>query len=262
MAVPISITPFLASHLDKALETPSTHTIGPIFKILSGIGSHLLDALPSDLVARLQEQFKKLLQTVGTQQHMTDLVCLAVLAVMASSQSSSSTSQDELPSRITVHEASTVNQMRRCNEARQYLSKRAAKTLDLVVLKVIFVCSKSCTLTVSEVIESLRLCQTIVDTIDAGDRRSWMENDRGKLRKLVEKVSSYDRRSKVLCMVRPSSPRSWKILNFGKALHFITSLVGDRSLPHELLPVCKAVLCAPLASSLDHAVGIKILVRF
>ncbi|KAI4091702.1 MAG: hypothetical protein LQ344_003942 [Seirophora lacunosa] len=177
MAVPISITPFLASHLDKALETPSPHTIGPIFKILSGIGSHLLDALPSDLVARLQEQFKKLLQTVGTQQHMTDLVCLAVLAITAS------------------------------------------------------------------IIESLRLCQTIVDTIDAGDRRLWMENDRGKLRKLVEKVSSYDRRSKVLCM----------------ALHFITSLVGDRSLPHELLPVCKAVLCAPLASSLDHTVGVKIL---
>ncbi|KAL9060056.1 MAG: hypothetical protein Q9206_001214 [Seirophora lacunosa] len=198
MAVPISITPFLASHLDKALETPSPHTIGPIFKILSGIGSHLLDALPSDLVARLQEQFKKLLQTVGTQQHMTDLVCLAVLAITASSQSSSSTSQDELPSRTTVHEA---------------------------------------------IIESLRLCQTIVDTIDAGDRRLWMENDRGKLRKLVEKVSSYDRRSKVLCM----------------ALHFITSLVGDRSLPHELLPVCKAVLCAPLASSLDHTVGVKIL---
>lgn len=208
MAVPISITPFLASHLDKALETPSPHTIGPIFKILSGIGSHLLDALPSDLVARLQEQFKKLLQTVGTQQHMTDLVCLAVLAITASSQSSSSTSQDELPSRTTVHEASTVNQMRRYNEARQYLCKRATKTLDLVVLKVIFVCSKSCTLTVSEVIESLRLCQTIVDTIDAGDRRLWMENDRGKLRKLVEKVSSYDRRSKVLCMVRPSNPCS------------------------------------------------------
>ncbi|KAL8655385.1 MAG: hypothetical protein Q9210_000919 [Variospora velana] len=201
MAVPISITPFLASHLDKALETPSTHTIGPIFKILSGIGSHSLDALPLDLVARLQEQFKKLLQTVGTQQHMTDLFCLAVLAVMASSQSSSSTSQDKLPSRNTEHEASTVNQSRVCNEARQYLSKRAAKTLDLVVLKIIFVCSKSCTLTASEVIESLRLSQEIINAIDIADKRSWMVNDRGKLRKLVDKVSSYDRGSEVLCML-------------------------------------------------------------
>ncbi|KAL9021841.1 MAG: hypothetical protein Q9185_000968 [Variospora sp. 1 TL-2023] len=201
MAVPISITPFLTSHLDKALETPSTHTIGPIFKILSGVGPHSLDALPLDLVARLQEQFKKLLQTVGTQQHMTDLFCLAVLAVMASSQSSSSTSQEKLPSRNTEHEASTINQSRVCNEARQYLSKRAAKTLDLVVLKIIFVCSKSCTLTASEVIESLRLSQEIINAIDTADRRSWMVNDKGKLRKLVEKVSSYGRKSEVLCML-------------------------------------------------------------
>lgn len=205
VAVPASILPFLLELLDKASKTPSADTIRPIYRILSGVGSHLLDAIPSKFVTRLQEQFKKLLQSVGAQNHMTYMFCLAVLAVMASGQSRTSTLQDGPSSLATIHQTSSVEQSKTCDIARQYFtSKMAGKTLDVVILKVIFLFSNSCTLDPKEVVESLQISNVIINAVDDGERNVWMENDRGKLRKLVDKVILYDQRSDVvLCMVRP-----------------------------------------------------------
>lgn len=210
VAIPASISPFLESLLNRALKAPSPETIRPIYRVLSGIGPQLLDALPLNLVARLQEQFKKLLQGVGAEDPMTDLFCLAVLAVMASGRTEPIIA-DASTSLATAHEVSIVKKSKSCDVARQYLSKRAAKTLDLVVLRVIVVCSRSCTLTVKEAIESLQLSKVIIDAVD-GDKRLWMENDKGKFRKLVEKVSSYDQQPEVLCLVRPLDTFLWSML--------------------------------------------------
>ncbi|KAL8835143.1 MAG: hypothetical protein Q9170_003448 [Blastenia crenularia] len=244
VAVPASASPFLAKLLDKALQTPCAGALRPIYWILSGIGSHFLDALPPSLVARLQEQFKKMLQSIELEDHVANLLCLAVLAVVTTTHRTTLVSKHDSFPVVEQGSLSNVEQPQSFQVARQYFaSKRAAKTLDLVVLKVIFACSKSCTLTAREVIESLQLSTAIIEAIDVKDRQLWMTNDRGKFRKLVDKISAYGPQSEVLCA----------------ALHFLSKLIDDRPLPQELTLVCKAAIYASFAFKLPPKTISKIL---
>lgn len=215
MAIPASVSPFLAKLLDKALQTLCANPLRPIYRILSGVGSHILDALPSNLVARLQEQFKKMLQSIDLEDHVANLFPLAVLAVMTLTRSGTSIRKhDSLP--CLGHElSSTAEDPESYHVARQYfVSKRATKTLDFVVLKVIFACSKSCNLSTTEIIESLQLSITIIAAVDDRDRQQWMTNDKGKFRKLIEKTLLYDPQSEVVCAVRSITNCSGGSLSF------------------------------------------------
>ncbi|KAL8939331.1 MAG: hypothetical protein Q9216_003424 [Gyalolechia sp. 2 TL-2023] len=221
---------------------PSASTIRPVYRVLSGVGALLLNALPADLVARLQGQFKKMLQIVDLEDHVSSLYCLAVLAFMSSPQHpATSLSESQSSSPLAKGLLSTIKELESYHVARQYFtSKRATKTLDLVVLKVIYACSKSCTLSPAAILESLQLSNTIIEAIDVRDRQQWMTHNRGKFRKLVEKIVLYDRESEMM------SP-------------FICTLAGDGPVPQELTLVYKAALCAPFTSKLPRLVGEKAL---
>lgn len=214
LALPGSVSPFLAGLLDRAARRPTADTLRPIYQVLSGNGSHLLHALPSDLTARLQEQFKKLLQTVGTENHMTHLFCFAVLAVIASGPSTTLTLRDGPSSLDSTHEDN-------CVTAQQYFTrKKVPKTLDLVIFRVISVYGQSSTLTLAEIIESLRLSTRIVEAVDTSDRVLWMENNKGKLRKLSGKVLSSNHKTEALCEVSlPLLPRGICLEWVGNELH-------------------------------------------
>ncbi|KAL8714273.1 MAG: hypothetical protein Q9225_006613 [Loekoesia sp. 1 TL-2023] len=185
-----------------------------------------MDALPSNLLTRLQEQFKQMLQNIDLEDHVANLLCLAVLAVMTLTPSAASILEHDFLSRPGHQSSSTTENPESYNIAQQYfVSKRTTKTLDFVVLKLIFACSKSCNLSTTEIIESLQLSITIIGAVDNRDRQQWM--------------------SEVVCT----------------ALQFISTLLGDRLLPQELTPICKAVLCASSASKLPRAVCVKILAK-
>ncbi|KAL9029679.1 MAG: hypothetical protein Q9196_002103 [Gyalolechia fulgens] len=204
-----------------------------------------------------------MLQIVDLEDHVSSLYCLAVLAVMSSSPHAAASTSEHDPSPPLARElSSTVKQPESYHVARQYFTlKRASKTLDLVVLKVIFACSKSCALSPAAILESLQLSNTVIEAVDVRDRQQWMSHDRGKFRKLVEKIVLYDPQSEVMCAVRSAPIVPGGLLTFRKALQFINTLLGDRPLPQELTPVCKTVLCTSLASKLPRVVGEKILVR-
>lgn len=263
VAIPASASHFLTRLLDKTLEMPCADTIKPIYRVLSGVGAPLLDTLPPGLVARLQEQFKKMLQTVDLEDHVSNLYCLAVLAVMSSSQRPSTLISEHDSSPPLARElSSAVKQPDSYRVARQYFTlKRATKTLDLVVLKVIFACSKSCALSPPAVLESLELSNTIIEAVDVSDRQQWMTHDRSKFRKLVEKIVVYDQKSEVISAVRSDFGVSDGLLKFWKAMQFLCTLHGDGPFPQELTPVCKAALCGSFASKLPRMVGEKTLVR-
>lgn len=244
VAIPASTSYFLTKLLDDSLEMPCADTIKPIYSVLSGVGALLLDALPPGLVARLQEQFKKMLQIVDLEDHVSNLYCLAVLAIMSSSpRSATSTTEHDSSAPLGGELSSTVTQPENYFVARQYFtSKRAAKTLDLVVLKFIFACSKSCALSPVEVLESLRLSNVIIEAVSMKDRQQWMMQDRGRFRKLVEKVVLYEQQSDIIFA----------------ALHFIDTLVGDGPLPQELTSAYQAALRMS-SLNLPRIVGEKIL---
>ncbi|KAL8783977.1 MAG: hypothetical protein Q9213_004228 [Squamulea squamosa] len=200
----VNISPFLAKLLNNAAQSPCADNIRPVYIILSGCGSHLLGTLPSDVIARTQEQFKNLLHTVkfGLDDNCANLFCLAVLAVISEGENRKPMQEQEPSPPPAARTPMTVESASGFNEARQFfVSKRATKTMDLVVLKMIYACSKSCKLNTSEIVESLQLSNMILRAIDDVDRASWMARSQVKVSKLIEKVISSGHSSEVLCLM-------------------------------------------------------------
>ncbi|KAL8673584.1 MAG: hypothetical protein Q9168_001982 [Polycauliona sp. 1 TL-2023] len=202
--MPASISPFLAKLLRKASQSPSADTIRPVYRVLSGSGPDLLDALPSDVVVRMQDQCKDMLQKLKFEDNYANLFCLAVLAII-SAEDIPSPARDQGESSSPAPTTATTRNVelaaRRC-EARQYLiGKRALKTLDLVVLKMISACSQSSTLTGPAIVESLQLSQVILEAIDETDRAIWMGKSPTKISKLIEKVMSSTHSPEILSLL-------------------------------------------------------------
>ncbi|KAL8951422.1 MAG: hypothetical protein Q9222_002613 [Ikaeria aurantiellina] len=244
LASPRTISAFLEKLLEKAIQSPCADTIRPIYKILAGTGSHLLEAIPPSTTARLQEQFKKMLQNFELEDHSANLFCLATLALMSSTQVAVSSPEGGSSSRLLDELADVPARTRNSGMARQYfVSKRASKTLDLVVLIAVFLCSKNHHLGVPKAIENLRLACVIITAIDDAERLAWLQSDKGKVRKLVERIIAHDGQPEVSCA----------------ALQVTASLLGDCPLPQELHPVCRALFCAPTAFLLAPTIGAKLL---
>lgn len=164
--------------------------------------------MPPDLLIELQEHLLNILRALEAADHSANLLCLAILAKLASADLTnleslgqplgSDVSPPDTSSSSEPNRASVVN----CSSAKHFFTaKRASKTLDLVVLKVILACSRSCSLSSSEIIESLQLSEEIVDAVDKDEKRTWMLKNSFKSRKLLDKVLRPDIDIGVRCVV-------------------------------------------------------------
>lgn len=158
----------------------------------------------------MQDQFKDMLQKVKIELegNCANLFCLAMLALISGGEISNPRQEQEesSPPAPATAARSTVEPAAGRFEARQFfVSKRAPKTLDLVVLKMIYACSKSCKLSSPEIVESLQLSIVILKAIAEADRATWMERNQAKFSKLIEKVVSHTHSPEVLSMVRMPS---------------------------------------------------------
>ncbi|KAL8725365.1 MAG: hypothetical protein Q9181_006445 [Wetmoreana brouardii] len=196
VAIPSSASSFLSSLLEEASREPSADSIRPIYRILSGAGSYLLDALPPKVIARMQAKFKNMLQGREAKDISTmHLLCVAVLALM-SSLTPTPRLERVHSSFPTLGSETMPGRSANYHSARQW--ERASKTLDMAVIKAISASSVTCPLSAPEIIENLHLSNTMIKAVDVGVRASWMANDRSKVKKLIEKVSAHDPQSEVL----------------------------------------------------------------
>ncbi|KAL8854915.1 MAG: hypothetical protein Q9221_000422 [Calogaya cf. arnoldii] len=196
----------------------------------------------------MQDQFKEMLQKVKIELegNCANLFCLAILAVISSRDSLDPRQEREKSSHLASATAarSTVETVAGRSEARQFfVSKRAPKTLDLVVLKMIYACSKSCKLSIPQIVESLQLSNVILKAIDEEDRATWMEKNQSKVGKLIEKVTSHAHSPEVL----------------STAMQSIVTLFSDRPLPEALSPAWRLSLRIPAVSNLSCGLCAKIL---
>ncbi|KAL8699539.1 MAG: hypothetical protein Q9224_001365 [Gallowayella concinna] len=233
--------------LHNCHRTPSEENIRPIYTILAGSSSRLLDALPLDVVGRMQEQFKKMLQhdKMQIEGNSGNLFCLAVLALISLEQASlPAQEQESSPPPPVERSTDTKEPARGFHLARQFFeAKRAPKTVDLVVLKAIYCCSKTCKLSKQDIIESLQLSNVILRAIDHADRAIWLAKNETKFGKLIEKISAHDHPSEVHSL----------------ALQLFATLSGDRALPDAFLPVCRLALHIPTVSKLPRTLRIGLL---
>ena len=190
--------------MERGVQAPLAENIRPLYSILSGIGFNFLDILPMDIVNRFQSQLIKILKSLEVEDHSANLICLAILANIASQANIISTASvgSYMPHATLSRRQDVPPSEDPYQPARQFFTaKRASKTLDLVVLKVILSCSRNCSLRLDEVMESLSLSQEIIDAVPCSERSSWMERNGGKVRKLSEKILRHDIDREVECAV-------------------------------------------------------------
>ena len=186
--------------LEKAIESLSSETIKPVYLLLSGVESSYFDILPFDILSTVQNRTIEVLSELDSDNHLGNLLCLAVLA--------------RFSSRPGVIKKSLVNVHSSPNDAIEpepkdvffparkfFSSRKALKILDLVVIKAIKACSQSCHLSANDIVESLKLSREIIDALDNRGRSSWLAENNQKISKLYEKIQRPDIEDKVQCEV-------------------------------------------------------------
>ncbi|KAL9127167.1 MAG: hypothetical protein Q9217_003900 [Psora testacea] len=208
VAIPSAFSHFLERTLMKAVDNVSAETIRPLYVILSALGSSQIDGLPLDIVSSLQEGLMKALRSLDVEHHSANLLCLAVLAKLVSRASTDSSSDNYI---LFGAQQSFFG------------GRRASKTLDHIVLKVILACSKNCPLAPNDAITSVELSEEIVDAIDVNERDAWIVKNTAKTKKLCEKILRPDIETELQCA----------------ALNFLSTLSHDIQLSRELLVAYK-----------------------
>ena len=190
----------IAKCLEKAIESLSSETVRPVYLLLSGIESSYFDILPLDILSTVQDRTIEVLSELDSDNHLGNLLCLAVLARFSSRPG---VIQKPL---ANVH--STPNDAIEpqpkdvfCPARKFFSSKKALKTLDLVVIKAIKACSQRCQLSANDIVESLKLSREIIDALDKNERSSWLAGNNQKSKKLYEKILRPDIEDKVQCEV-------------------------------------------------------------
>ena len=240
--MPALVPSFLSKLLDQAINAPSTSTIRPIYRVLSGIGVGLLNALPRETIARLQEQLIKMLRDL--KDHSGNLLCLAIFSRIAIIGPLSPCSKpfSSPPRSLAPIAQDVILQSDVCEIARQFFStKKAPKTLDLVVLKAILVCANSSDLNHFQAVDSLKLAREIVNAIGSDEKKCWIQNNFSKIKKLYEKVT------------RQSCDHVVRIAAF----EVIAALSSPSHLPSNLLESLEDSLQQP-CTFFEHKAVIKI----
>ncbi|KAL8833370.1 MAG: hypothetical protein Q9176_008016 [Flavoplaca citrina] len=228
-AVPASISPFLAKLLLKACQSPSADSIRPIYKILAGSSPHLLDALPSDIVVQMQDQCNVMLQKLKIEVNgsCASFFCLALCAVISGGDTPGPVSEEQAsaaPPPTTASTRTTIPAASRYEARKYFVSKRASKTLDFTVLRMIYLCSENRKLSIPDIVESLELSNVILKAVNETDRAIWIGKHQAIISKLVEKVISYNHSPEILCMAALVLVESFAI-----------SIATSTSLRHKVL---------------------------
>ncbi|MCJ1435717.1 hypothetical protein MMC27_005092 [Xylographa pallens] len=220
--VPAALPAFVLQVLEEAVRSPSAATLELLYTVLKSVGSDFLQILPPRKSTHLQDQLIKLLRNFND--HKVNLLCLAIFASLYSNQPVSSVCEEHLSLQDSQALKADGRSEDVCSAARLFFTVKAQKTLELVVLRSIMLCSSS--ITPSDAISSLMLAREILDTVDAIERSNWVQKNILKIRKLQEKVRNPD----IDCTVRLV------------AFEVIASLSEVKSLPDDLIATVEGLL--------------------
>ncbi|KAL8823856.1 MAG: hypothetical protein Q9191_005496, partial [Dirinaria sp. TL-2023a] len=187
--LPAEIQDFLTELVKSASEFPSIETMRPLHSLLSGIGCQSLEILPPTLLKQAQSRFMKFPATLDKNAHTTYALCLAVLAKFASANTQSIL-QSDLPVSDIAHRNEGGDQFEPA--AKFFGSKNISKMKTVVLVRARWACSPSCTATVDERIEILRLDKETIQSINSESRQNWQSRDTSNEAKLEEYIFQKD----------------------------------------------------------------------
>ncbi|KAG8534231.1 uncharacterized protein KY384_001075 [Bacidia gigantensis] len=209
--LPSSFPALVEKAVGQAVRSVSVQKTMPVYSLLSGLGSDYLDSLPVNLLVQLQDGALSVLKSIDLEDHLANLLCLGILGKLANSASQAN-------ARPTTRE--------RFQAARRFFApERAPKILDMLVLQVLSICSKSSPSTSESDLESLELAIVITKTVEERERETWCNGDANKTGTASKAQRVYRKITKPDLDVGVRS----------KALDFVCILIGDQPLPKELI---------------------------
>ena len=186
---PALLRPFLQRLLDFVIERPSSSTIRALYQTIKGIGIQSFEILPARTIVDLQNILLELLTQLDD--HCANLLCLAIFAIFHQASKSPLSSEGIAPSAVarTSRGGGTASNDDRYHAAHQLFTKRAAKTLNLVVVRVIVSSSSTTDLDRSQIIERMDLSKSILEAVDDDEKNLWVQKNATKIHKLQERVT-------------------------------------------------------------------------
>lgn len=244
---PAMLATFLMQMVEKAVTHPSACTIRPLYRLISGVGGVTLEMLPDETITCLQDELIKLLRSLDD--HSANLLCLAIFAQifeaaqqrLAASQSPSAPDltqpvEDPDKRRSTIYEPA----------CQFFTAKRAAKTLDLVILRVVLSCSPASEMKSHQIRESFTLATEIINAVNARERDMWVVKNTNRVRKLYDKA------------LRQESAIPVRLAVFD----VLASLVGVASIPDNLITTLESALQQPTEDYDSSAILQRYAARF
>ncbi|KAJ5711034.1 hypothetical protein N7488_005190 [Penicillium malachiteum] len=246
---PVRIADLITTLALNIAESPSEKTIAPVHSLMKGLlGRSLVRYdVSTEVMSQLQLELTNTLRNFND--HMRVLLSLAIFAQIVSIETNNMDNTQEAPAWLM--------------SIRDFFGpKRGVKTLDLVVLRVIFACSSSNdnNLTPSQAAESICLAMTIADAIGPEQRNTWITASSSKVAKLCEKVArdGLDREVQImgtafLLLLLPAAHLPSRIRELG--LHALVSK-GRKGvmgiMPHDLIPHIAESLAESEESAIHH----------
>ncbi|KAL2353796.1 hypothetical protein BJ546DRAFT_845710 [Cryomyces antarcticus] len=213
LALPASGQTFFVHAFEKAAQSPSAATIERVYIMLDGACRGLPAILSRENLTRFEDHLFRILKTVNTVEDQSlSLLCLGIMTKMACA---------------TTSRASIARARWRSEAAQQFFTgAKAPKTMQLIVLRVIWACKGNVGIQHSEAYTSVRLGNEILKAVDTDLRNDWIRRNTPIVRKLHEKVLTSDARPELQL----------------EALTFLGILAEVDSLPRQSISMYKALL--------------------
>ncbi|KAK2757338.1 hypothetical protein FQN54_004852 [Arachnomyces sp. PD_36] len=231
---PASLTSFFSKTMERMVQKPCPETAKCVYSLMSGIHTTILEVLPEDTLVKFLTECKKTLQNL--EDHMGNLLCLATLAKISSPYTTPDERGEDTSSNEGIVKGGEAGK-EKDNHApwlRSILQffgpKHGMKTLDLVVMRVIFACSASSNLSIADSIFGIQLARGICGAVEFEQRNSWIRTSGPKLVKLCEKI------------VRPGIDPKVQIMG----MVFLASLLEVNMVPKEIITLAQQTLLSPM----------------
>ena len=225
-ARPSAFPRFLEQTVFRAANDLSSDTLRPVHQLTATTGAGCSGCLPKELLREIQEKCLDLLNTFSSGDPLAYLLCLAVLANLSLSDGCSKPGD-------VIQEYSHVAPRDRQTQSMGssmdwFVSKRAQKTLSVVVLNAVSIVSDSSItpMTKETAVEALKLCTEISARIDLPERRSWIAGNGQKVRKFVDKIGRLDCDDERVT----------------EAINLLCKLSGDQQLPSDAINIVEKLV--------------------
>lgn len=186
--LPSSAQRLLKQLFDRAVETPTTASIVPLYAFVFGGGRPILDILPTTKVAEFAKHVLRILGEANDKQTPSlSLYCLTILGLFCGRINPLGKGPSALRGEHNINAATSF-----------FTGAKAHKTLHLLALRVIWACKTEAQRDIAaEATTCVTLASHIVAGIETSIRRNWAANNPALIDKIHERASKPDLQSEM-----------------------------------------------------------------